>query len=116
MDRIRAVADIADRHDDTHGEGVGMAEALRIADRVEGFVRDVVVPYERDPRRDDHGSPTALRVFRPAPDQGVNIAMNTWHGVLTVLDRPARFLVVDRGGDGVNLEEHHFAEPWLVKA
>ncbi|QQR39838.1 ureidoglycolate lyase [Devosia rhizoryzae] len=65
---------------------------------------------------DDHGTPTGLRVFRPAPDQGVNIAMNTWHGVLTVLERSARFLVVDRGGDGVNLEEHHFAEPWLVKA
>ena len=38
--------------------GVGHDEALRIADRVERFVREVVIPYERDPRRDDHGSPT----------------------------------------------------------
>lgn len=38
--------------------GIGMDAALEIADRVERFVRDVVVPYESDPRRDDHGAPT----------------------------------------------------------
>jgi acyl-CoA dehydrogenase len=37
--------------------GIGMDAALEIADRVERFVRDVVVPYESDPRRDDHGAP-----------------------------------------------------------
>lgn len=31
------------------------ARATEIADRVERFVRDVVVPYEKDPRRDAHG-------------------------------------------------------------
>jgi acyl-CoA dehydrogenase len=35
--------------------GVGAAKAAEIAARVEAFVRDVVVPYEKDPRRDDHG-------------------------------------------------------------
>src|SRR5882757_4994690 len=35
--------------------GVGAAKAAEIAARVEAFVRDVVVPYENDPRRDDHG-------------------------------------------------------------
>jgi acyl-CoA dehydrogenase len=34
---------------------VGAAKAAEIAARVEAFVRDVVVPYENDPRRDDHG-------------------------------------------------------------
>lgn len=63
---------------------------------------------------DDSGSPTRLRAFRPSPGQGVNIAMNTWHGVLTPLDVAADFLVVDRGGDGNNLEEHHFEMPWTV--
>ncbi|HKR90405.1 MAG TPA: acyl-CoA dehydrogenase [Phenylobacterium sp.] len=29
-----------------------------LASRVESFVRDVVAPYERDPRRDAHGGPT----------------------------------------------------------
>jgi acyl-CoA dehydrogenase len=33
----------------------GAAKAAEIAARVEAFVRDVVVPYENDPRRDDHG-------------------------------------------------------------
>jgi acyl-CoA dehydrogenase len=34
------------------------AEAKEIADRVERFVRDVVAPYEKDPRRDHHDCPT----------------------------------------------------------
>jgi acyl-CoA dehydrogenase len=37
----------------TEGEATGRAQA--IADRVEAFVRDVVVPYERDARRTPHG-------------------------------------------------------------
>jgi len=32
--------------------------ALDIGARVEDFVRDVVAPYEKDPRRDHHGAPT----------------------------------------------------------
>jgi acyl-CoA dehydrogenase len=32
--------------------------AAAIAARVEAFVREVVVPYESDPRRDHHGAPT----------------------------------------------------------
>lgn len=35
--------------------GAGAARTAEIAARVEAFVRDVVVPYEKDPRRDDHG-------------------------------------------------------------
>lgn len=38
--------------------GIGMERALEIARRVEDFVRGVVVPYEKDPRRDHHGAPT----------------------------------------------------------
>ena len=38
--------------------GVTPGQAADIAARVERFVREVVVPYERDPRRDDHGAPT----------------------------------------------------------
>jgi acyl-CoA dehydrogenase len=36
----------------------GSDRAFAIAARVESFVRDVVIPYERDPRRDHHGAPT----------------------------------------------------------
>jgi ureidoglycolate lyase len=63
---------------------------------------------------DEGGRPTRLRAFAPAPGQGINIAMNTWHGVLTPLQAESDFLVIDRGGEGNNLEEHHFAEPWVV--
>ncbi|MDT0509881.1 acyl-CoA dehydrogenase [Novosphingobium sp. MMS21-SN21R] len=38
--------------------GIGMDAALEIADRVERFVRDIVIPYESDRRRDDHDAPT----------------------------------------------------------
>ena len=38
--------------------GIGMEAALEIAARVEAFVREVVVPYEKDPRRDHHDCPT----------------------------------------------------------
>jgi acyl-CoA dehydrogenase len=37
--------------------------ALEISDRVETFVRDTVIPYERDPRRDHHGAPLDDLVF-----------------------------------------------------
>jgi ureidoglycolate lyase len=56
------------------------------------------------------------RAFLIPAGTGVNIAMNTWHGVLTPLEQECEFLVVDRGGDGNNLEEHLFAEPFLVVA
>jgi ureidoglycolate lyase len=65
---------------------------------------------------DESGTPGTPRAFLTAPGQGVNIAMNTWHGVLTPLEADAGFLCVDRGGEGNNLEEHFFAEPWLIQA
>ena len=40
-----------------------MEATLAIADRVEKFVREIVVPYEKDPRRDHHDSPTDELVF-----------------------------------------------------
>ena len=35
--------------------------------------------------------------------------------VLTPIGTPQDFLVVDRGGDGVNLEVHVFPEPWEIR-
>ena len=64
---------------------------------------------------DESGTPGTPRAFLTAPGQGVNIAMNTWHGVLTPLEADADFLCVDRGGEGNNLEEHFFAEPWSIR-
>ena len=39
------------------------AEALAIAERVEAFVRETVIPFEADPRRDHHGAPTDALVM-----------------------------------------------------
>ena len=39
------------------------ARALEIGERVERFVRDVVIPYETDPRRDHHGAPLDELVY-----------------------------------------------------
>ena len=38
--------------------GVGPAKTAEIAAKVAAFVREVVVPYEKDPRRDHHDCPT----------------------------------------------------------
>lgn len=65
---------------------------------------------------DQSGAPGTPRAFVTGPGQGINIAMNTWHGVLTPLGPEADFLCVDRGGEGNNLEEYHYAEPWTVVA
>ena len=65
---------------------------------------------------DVNGAPGTPRAFLTGPGQGINIGMNVWHGVLTPLEAVSDFLVVDRGGDGNNLEEHHFAEPWTIVA
>lgn len=58
--------------------------------------------------------PARPLAFRTAPGQGVNIARNVWHGVLTPLDIATDFLVVDRAGDGNNLEEWFFESPYVV--
>jgi len=63
---------------------------------------------------DDHDRPGIPRAFRTTPGQGINIAMNTWHGVLTAQEAVSDFLVVDRGGDGNNLEEFFFEVPYTV--
>jgi len=63
---------------------------------------------------DDGGTPGTPLAFLSGPGQGVNYHRNTWHGVLTPLVDNALFAVVDRIGDGSNLEEHTFDEPWLV--
>ena len=53
--------------------------------------------------------PQALRAFRAGGRQGVNYARGTWHHPLIVLSPDHEFLVIDRGGEGANLEEVPFA-------
>ncbi|MEM7723594.1 MAG: ureidoglycolate lyase [Pseudomonadota bacterium] len=63
---------------------------------------------------DEGGVPGAPLAFRTAPGQGINFHRGTWHGVLTPLAEPGLFAVVDRIGDGANLEEHWFDAPYEV--
>lgn len=62
------------------------------------------------------GPEEAPLAFVTEPHQGVQFHRGTWHGVLTPLQAPGLFAVVDRVGPGGNLEEHRFARPWLVNA
>lgn len=56
---------------------------------------------------DEAGRPGAPLAFLVPSGVGVNLRAGVWHGVLTPLDRAADFLVIDRDGDGINLEEIH---------
>ena len=42
--------------------GAGAARTAEIAAKVEAFVREIVIPYEQDPRRTSHGPSEALVV------------------------------------------------------
>lgn len=63
---------------------------------------------------DKTGRPGLPRAFMTRPGQAVNYHRNTWHGVLTPLHGPGLFAVVDRIGEGVNLEEYWFEVPYDV--
>ncbi|WP_370160880.1 ureidoglycolate lyase [Limimaricola soesokkakensis] len=63
---------------------------------------------------DEDGRPGRPRAFVTTPGQAVNLLRNTWHGVLTPLEAPGLFAVVDRIGPGANLEEYRFEVPWRV--
>jgi ureidoglycolate lyase len=79
------------------------------------------MPLSRDPFvvfacEDENGKPVRPRAFLTDGLQGVNYRANTWHAPLIALAQGAEFLVVDRGGDGLNLEEYTFQPPPVVEA
>lgn len=57
---------------------------------------------------DDGGKPVMPVAFLCEGNQGVNYARNAWHHPLISLEETSVFLVVDRGGEGNNLEEYFF--------
>jgi ureidoglycolate lyase len=58
-----------------------------------------------------------VRLFRAGPSQGVNYARGAWHHFLLALEEESDFLVVDREGPGVNLDEVHLPEDdWIAVA
>lgn len=77
------------------------------------------VPMSMDPflvivAPDQGGAPGQPLAFETAPGQAVNFHRGTWHGVLTPLHAPGLFAVIDRIGEGANLEEHWFDAPFTV--
>ena len=65
---------------------------------------------------DSGGRPGVPLAFLTQPGQAISFHRGTWHGVLTPLHAPGLFAVVDRIGDGANLEEVWFDAPFIVEA
>ncbi|OLP59456.1 ureidoglycolate hydrolase [Xaviernesmea oryzae] len=63
---------------------------------------------------DEAGRPGRPRVFRARGDQGVNYRANVWHHPLMTVGKTTDFLVVDRAGEGSNLEEFFYDMPFLI--
>lgn len=68
---------------------------------------------------DTAGRPGPVSAFVATSDVAVNIARNTWHGVLCPLKGSGLFAVIDRIGPETNrqqnLEEYRLEEPILVR-
>ena len=64
---------------------------------------------------DEDGAPGQPEAFLTTPGQGINLHRNIWHGVLTPLQSPGLFAVIDRIGDGDNLQEHWFDTAYTVE-
>lgn len=58
----------------------------------------------------DDPKPGDLRAFLASNGQGVNYAPGVWHHPVIALRRETRFLVIDRGGEDADCDEHQFGE------
>ena len=79
------------------------------------------VPMSQDPflvtvAPNEGREPGRPRAFVTVPGQGVNLFRGTWHGVLTPLHPPGLFAVIDRIGDGENLERYWFEQSFVVES
>lgn len=60
--------------------------------------------------------PADLRAFVTNGRQGVNYHKGVWHMPMIALEEGQEFLIVDRGGDAGNCEEHYLSEPPTLSA
>ncbi|WP_062015565.1 ureidoglycolate lyase [Aureimonas sp. AU4] len=67
-------------------------------------------PYLVVVAQDAGGRPGEPAAFMARAGQGVSYPAGAWHHPLIALEEVCDFLVVDREGDGVNLEEYAFGE------
>ncbi|MDB2548002.1 ureidoglycolate lyase [Paracoccaceae bacterium] len=63
---------------------------------------------------DQHGIPQNIRAFLTEAGQAINIHRGVWHGVLTPLYDPGLFAVIDRIGEGPNLEEYWLPDEVII--
>lgn len=63
---------------------------------------------------DAGGCPGQPRAFLVPGHIGVQYARNVWHHPLIAVGRVSDFLVMDREGEGVNLEEASYDLPYLI--
>lgn len=69
----------------------------------------VVAPAGAEP------GPEAIRAFLTDGRQGVNYHRGTWHHYQLTLDQPGDYLVIDRAGPGLNLDEYRLAQPLIIE-
>jgi len=100
------------------GRPYPLPHAFRLVERhplgSQAFVPMTEEPFLVVVAPDEGGRPGRPRAFITRPGQGVNYLRNAWHGVLTPLGRPGLFAIVDRIGEGVNLEEHLYDADWQI--
>lgn len=100
------------------GQPYKFPRALRMVERhplgSQAFIPLTPNPFLVTVCPDEAGRPGTPLAFLTRPGQGVNYAPGTWHGVLTPIGEAQDFLVVDRGGEGSNLEEFFFSEPYQI--
>ncbi len=65
---------------------------------------------------DQNGTPANLKAFVTQPGQSINLLRGVWHGVLAPIEKPGQFIVIDRIGDGANLEEFWFDDAYVVES
>ena len=87
----------------------------RHPDGSQAFIPMTQHPFVVVVAADDAGAPGQPRAFITQAGQGVNYHRGTWHGVLTPIHAPGLFAVVDRIGEGPNLQEHWFGTPFTIE-
>ncbi|MHA6266983.1 ureidoglycolate lyase [uncultured Aliiroseovarius sp.] len=88
----------------------------RHPDGSQAFVPVSKVPMLVVVADDQDGTPVNLKAFVSQPGQSINLLRGVWHGVLAPIEQPGQFIVVDRIGDGANLEEYWFDDPYVVES
>lgn len=81
----------------------------------QAFIPMTDKPFLITVAKDNAGAPDQPKAFLSSPGQAINFHRNIWHGVLTPLHAPGLFAVIDRIGEGNNLEEHTFDTPYTIQ-